>query len=238
MKILTSLAFLLSGTLVWGQSSTSSAWFDYNHAQFLTADLSIVGDIGYRTNLSGQGFNLFLLRPGVNYRINSTFQVQGNISTFLTLNDEAPNSTEFRLAQEVRATWPQFKKFRFTHRLRAEERFFTYEKDEGARRNRSNDQIVRLRYFLSGTTDYKNIGPLGNIFFTSSIEYFSNLGEESGAALADESRVYAGWGQLLNRGWSYVLHLMWIRSRNDFGNFDSDEFVVRLRIYWKSQVPN
>lgn len=215
----------------------SAGWFDYNHTQFLNPDLSIVGDLGYRTNFSGDDFHLFYLRPGVKYRINNTWKVQGNLGTFFTFNDETPNSTEFRLAQEVQATWPRLKRFRFSHRLRAEERFFQLEEVEGLEGSGRSDQSVRLRYFLAGTTNYRNIGPLGNVYLTGSIEFFANLGEETQGLVSDQSRIYGGWGQLLDKGWSYVVHLMWLRSRNDFGNFQSDEFVVRLRIYWKSQVP-
>lgn len=236
MKATGFFILIFIGHVAMSQPSTSVGWIDYNHTQFLNPDLAIVGDVGYRTNFSGDDFNLFLIRPGVNYRINSTFQVQGNVATFVTFNDETPNSTEFRLAQEVRATWPRFDKIRFTHRVRAEERFFSFEEIEGIEGSGGSDQSVRLRYFLAGTTDYTNIGPLGNVYFTGSIEFFVNPGEETQGLLTDQSRIYGGWGQLLNKGWSYVLHFMWQRSRNDFGNFESDEFVVRLRIYWKSSV--
>ena len=234
--ILTASLFLMS-LLVWGLS-TSSGWFDYNHQQFLNQDLSIVGDVGYRTNFSGDDFNLTYIRPGVSYRINKTFQIQGNIATFLTFNDIAPNSTEFRLAQEVRATWPRFDRLRIGHRYRAEERFFAFEEIEGLNGSSSSDNNIRLRYFLDGKTDYVNIGPVGNLYFTGSVEFFADLGAETEGLLTDQSRIYGGWGQLLKNGWSYVMHLMWLRSRDDFGNFDADEFVVRLRIYWKSKIPN
>jgi len=218
--------------------SNFSGWIDYNHTQYLSPDFSIKGDVGYRTNFSGDDFNLILLRPGVDYRINKTFHVQGNAAIFLTYNQEFANSREFRLAQEVRATWPRFKKFRFDHRVRAEERFFTFEQIEGIEDQRSSDQDLRLRYFLAGTTNYMNVGPLGNLFFTGSVEFFNTLGEETEGLISDRSRVYAGWGQLLSQGWSYAVHFIWQQSRNAFGNFESDEFVVRLRIYWRSQVPN
>ena len=181
---------------------------------------------------------MIYLRPGLSYRLNTNFQIQGNIATFLTFNDEAPNSTEFRLAQEVRATWPRFDHFRIGHRFRAEERFFSFENVKEIEGSGGNDQNVRLRYFLAGTTDYTNIGPIGNVFFTGSIEFFANLSEDTEGILSDQSRIYGGWGQLLQNGWSYALHFMWLQSRNDFGNFDADEFVVRLRIYWKSKIPN
>ena len=237
LRILVLCSFIILTKLTCAQS-TSSGWIDYNHTRYLSPDFSIKGDVGYRTNFSGDDFNLFLLRPGVNYRINKTFQVQGNVAIFLTYNQEFANSREFRLAQEVRATWPRFKRFRFDHRVRAEERFFAFEQIEGIEDQRSSDQDVRLRYFLAGTSDYLNVGPLGNLFFTGSVEFFTTLGEETEGLISDRSRVYAGWGQLLNKGWSYAIHFIWQQSRNAFGNFESDEFVVRLRIYWKSQVPN
>jgi hypothetical protein len=218
------------------QSTTTAGWFDYNHTQFLTPDLSIVGDIGFRTDLSNAEWNLTYIRPGVNYRINSTFVVQGNVAMFLTFNDVIPNSTEFRLAQEARATWPRFSEFRFQHRVRAEQRFFTFENLPGFEESPSSDQSYRLRYFLSGTTDYFNVGPVGNLFVTGSAEYFIPMGDESESVFADESRFYAGFGQLLTKGWSYVLHFMWINSRNDSGDFEANEFVIRLRIYWRSPI--
>jgi len=215
------------------QSVETAGWLDYNHTQFLNPDLSIVGDIGFRTDLSDSNWYLTYVRPGVNYRINATFAVQGNIATFLTFNDTTPNSTEFRTAQQVKLTWPRFTEFRFTHRLRAEQRFFYFEDLDGFE---DADQSYRLRYLLAGTTDYFNWGPLGNLYFTGSVEYFARIGDEAESIFADQSRFYIGWGQLLNKGWSYVLHFMWLRSRDDGGNFESDQFVIRLRINWRSSI--
>lgn len=219
-----------------GQSNTTAAWFDYNHTQYLKPDLAIVGDVGYRNVFTEDRRQITYIRPGVRYRFNSTFRIQGNVSTFLTFNENSTNTTEFRLAEQGVATWPRLSEFKFNHRLRFEHRYITRESTEGENNRELSEWSNRMRYMLSGTTDYFNLGPLGNSYLTGSIEYFVPLADETAENFSDESRVYIGYGQLLSKGWSYVIHFMWQRSKNEVGDFVSDDFIVRLRIYWKSKI--
>jgi len=236
MKLLISFAFLLSGTLAWSQSSKSAAWFDYNHMQFLNPDLAIVGDLGYRIDSSDPAQQITYLRPGVHYRLNSTFSLQGNLSTFLTFSDGAINSTEFRLAQEGVAAWPRLKNMHFSHRLRFEQRFISLNGNGTDADVSSSNQDYRARYMLSGTSDYFNIGPVGNAYTTAAVEYFLPMDDQTEGLFSNRTRAYLGFGQLLTQGWSYVVHFMWQRSTNLAGEIDANEFIVRLRVYWKSSV--
>jgi hypothetical protein len=236
MKLLISLVFLLSGTLVWSQSSKYAAWFDYNHAQYLNPDLAIVGDAGYRIDSADPSQQIAYLRPGVKYRFNSTYIIQGNLATFLTFSEGTLNRTEYRLAQEGVATWPRWKNLHIDHRLRFEQRFFRrHLNDSDASIDRS-DEAYRARYMLSATSNYFNVGPVENAYTTASVEYFLPMDTETKSLFSNQTRAYVGFGQLLNKGWSYVVHLMWQRSTNPVGEMANHDFILRLRLYWKSSV--
>ncbi len=219
-----------------GQTTNYALWFDYNHTQFLKPDLAIAGDVGYRINGSDPTQHITYLRPGVQYRFNSTFTIQGNLSTFLTFSEGSSNSTEFRLAQEGDATWPKLKNIRIKHRLRFEQRFIEVRAQESDGTGSTSNQDYRMRYMLSGTSDFFNAGPISNVYTTAAVEYFLPLNDQTEGLFSNRTRAYLGFGQLLTKGWSYVVHFMWQRSTNLAGEIDSNQFIVRLRVYWKSSV--
>jgi hypothetical protein len=236
--LLSSATILCSNVL--GQEKTSGLlWLDFNYSKFVTPDLSFGGDGGYRVNLSSTSWHSIYARPTVKYRFNSTFTLTGSIAGFQEFNGDSPNTFEFRGAQQITANWQNTKNLRFINRLRLEERWFFYEGEEEVESSSQREWSPRLRYMLRVESAAFNVGELfRNIYLHGSIEYFLGLGAESDERYFNQSRIIAGWGQLLKNNRKYEVDLMWQQSRNTLeGNFDTDQFVVRLR-YFLKQLPS
>jgi len=232
------LLVLLNSTLASiAQEGSYHSWSDFNYQYNLNTKFSFKGDGGIRGVLSSSDWIILYFRPGVHYQINPEISVSASVSGFNTWNRDLPNSFEFRYAPEAVAVWPSFKAGSFSHRTRYEGRFFWYQTSEDDPDSDSFDQNSRLRYQLSFKTDYFNIAErLNNFFVQVSTEFFLPFGDDATEIYFNQNRFILALGQLLAKGWSYKVDFMWQRSKNTLeGNFNTNEMVIRLRIYLKNQ---
>jgi hypothetical protein len=219
------------------QEDTFHTWSDFNYQHNFNTKFSFKGDAGIRGVLSSSDWSILYIRPGFHYQVNPEISVSASVSGFNTWNRDLPNSFEFRYAPEAAAVWPSFKVGSFSHRTRYEGRFFWYQTSGDDPDAPTSDQNSRFRYQLSFKTDYFNIAErLNNFFVQVSTEFFLPFGDDATEIYFNQNRFILALGQLLAKGWSYKVDIMWQRSKNTLeGNFNTNEMVIRLRIYLKSQ---
>ncbi len=217
------------------QEETFHTWSDFNYQKNFTTKFSLKGDAGIRGFLSSSDWSILYIRPGVHYQINPAISLSASVSGFNTWNRDLPNSFEFRYAPEAVAVWPSFNLGSFSHRTRYEGRFFWYDTSGEDLNGESSDQNSRFRYQLAFKSDYFNVtNRLNNFFVQLSTEFFLPFGQDAAEIYFNQNRFILAFGQLLKKGWSYKLDFMWQRSKNTLeGDFNTNELVVRLRVYLK-----
>jgi len=240
MRFIFSIAILFLPIHALGQEGAFHIWSDSNYQHNFSTKFSFKGDAGFRGVLSASDWSIVYFRPGVQYQVNPEISVSAAVSGFNTWNKGLPNSFEFRYAPEAVAVWPSFDAGSFSHRARYEGRFFWYQNTGENPDSESSDQSSRFRYQASFKTDYFNITErLDNFFVQISTEFFLPFGEDATEIYFNQNRFIIALGQLLTKGWSYKVDFMWQRSKNTLeGDFNTNELVVRLRIYLKNQNTN
>jgi hypothetical protein len=209
-------------------------WFDFNYTYITSPKWTFGGDGGTRGILTSDEFTTIYLRPSASYKVNKDVSLTATVAGFQTFRSSGFDLFEFRLAQQVQATWPRLDRMYFTHRLRNEERFYIENQLEEAPENDSNFEN-RLRYRLGIESNYFNLtSKIGNVKLLGGIEYFETFRSRTDSRGFNDSRLSAGYGQLLTKGWSYSLIFIWQRSRDVLGGeFATDQYVLRLRVYLK-----
>jgi len=210
------------------------SWLDWNYSYITSPKWTFGGDGGTRGILTSDQFTTVYIRPSANYKVNKDIRLTAAVAGFQTFRSSGFDLFEFRLAQQVEAMWPRFGRVFFTHRLRNEERFYVENQFEDAPENDSNFEN-RLRYRLGAETNYFNLtSKIGNVKLLGGIEYFQTFQSRTDSRRFNDSRISAGYGQLLKKGWSYHLVFIWQRSRDILGGeFTTDQYVLRLRVYLK-----
>ncbi|MCZ4407212.1 DUF2490 domain-containing protein [Cryomorphaceae bacterium 1068] len=233
--------FLLMGLFFFSTQKLSgqkdqdfNSWVDFNYSYIASPKWTFGGDGGTRGILTSDEFSTIYLRPSASFKVNKDISLNAAIAGFQTFRSGTSDLFEFRLAQQVQATWPRLDRIYFTHRLRNEERFYFEDRFEDAPENDSNFEN-RLRYRLGVETNYFNVtSKIGNVKLLAGAEYFETFQSRTDSRRFNDSRISAGFGQLLKKGWSYSLLFIWQRSRDVFGDeFTTDQLVLRLRVYLK-----
>jgi hypothetical protein len=212
-------------------------WLDFNYSYISSSKWTFGGDGGTRGIVTSDDFTTIYLRPTVGYKVNKNIRLTAAVAGFQTFRADGFDLFELRLAQEVQATWPRLKRLNFTHRLRNEERFYFEDQFEEQPTNDSNFEN-RLRYRLGVETNYFNVtSKIGNVKLLAGAEYFETFQSRTDSENINDSRLSAGYSQLMQKGWSYSLIFIWQRSRDVFGDeFTTDQFVLRLRVYLKTST--
>jgi len=216
------------------QNQEFVSWVDFNYSYISSPKWTFGGDGGTRGVLTSDEFTTIYLRPAAGYKVNKDVRLSATVAGFQTFRSDNIDLFEFRLAQEVQATWPRLKRLNFTHRLRNEERFFFEDELEDQPSNDSNFEN-RLRYRLGVETNYFNVTPkIGNVKLLGGLEYFGTFQGRTDSKGFSDSRLSGGYHQLLKKGLSYSLIFIWQRSRDSSaGEFTTDQFAIRLRVYLK-----
>lgn len=222
--------------LLCAQEESFHTWSDFNYKDYTSSKFAIGGDAGIRGVVSSSEWTVLYIRPRIQYDLKTFVNVAFAASAFNTWNTNSPNSLECRLAPEITAQWPRISSGAFSHRGRYEARFFWNDIPDG---NDSGipdkEQNSRFRYQLSFKTEYFNISErLDNFFVQASTEFFLPFSESESELFFNQNRLVLSLGQLLNDDWSYKVDFMWQRSKNTLdGDFSSDQFILRLRLYLK-----
>ncbi|WP_417588314.1 DUF2490 domain-containing protein [Owenweeksia hongkongensis] len=229
------LFLLLAKSSVAQDKISLITWADFNYTYNKSNKLGIGGDMGMRGIISKPNWGLVYVRPTLKYHFTPFIQVSGALGLFQTFQSDPSDMFEMRLAQEGKAEWPSFNNFYFIHRLRFEERFLFYNQADVVDNFDNQQQNFRFRYMLSVRSNYFKITNRAEyLYLIAGAEYFFPLGSNVDERFFNASRLSAGFGQELKLDWNYQVDLIWQRSRNTLeGNFTTDEFIIRLRVYFE-----
>lgn len=208
-------------------------WTDITLTYFKTPRLSLGGDAGLRGIVSSKNWNLFYIRPTINYTLSSLFIFSGGIGSFNTFNKELNNTYEIRFFQDVHVSWPDIGWIDFYHRLRFEERFFFY-------KNIENEFAVRGRYLIRArTADFKLFGKTKSFYLKGMWELFVPFDDGAVELFVNNQRFYAAIGQRVSDKFRYEIFYIWQKSREfvDDG-FETSENILRLRFFYTLKLPD
>lgn len=208
-------------------------WTDLTINYFKTSKFSVGGDVGLRGIVSSKDWNMFYIRPTVNYTVTSIFKASGGIGSFNTFNKELNNAYEIRFFQDAHVSWPDIGWIDFYHRFRFEERFFFY-------KNIDNDFSIRGRYLIRArTTDFRLIGKKKSFYLKGMWELFVPFDKSAVELFVNNQRFYAAIGQRVSDKFRYEIFYIWQQSREfvDDG-FETSENIMRLRFFYTIRLPD
>lgn len=210
-------------------------WADFNYTYNQNEKFGIGGDVGSRGIITKPNWSMLYVRPTVKYHLNPFVQISGALGLFQTFQAEPSDMFEIRLAQEAKAEWPSFNNFSFIHRGRFEERFLFYNPDNVDIDFDTQQENFRFRYMLSARSTYFKLSQRAEyLYLTTGAEYFIPVGNNVNERFFNASRVQVGFGQELKLNWNYEVDFIWQRSSNTLeGDFNTDEFILRLRVYFE-----
>lgn len=225
---------LVQGVLA--QSETQfTTWSDINFTYGFNTSWGTGGDAGVRGVVTNPDWTSLYVRPIFIYRNTDQLNIGFSLGAFQNFYGSAPNLFEFRPAQQVNWTWPEFKSWSLKSRVRFEERYLVQDQAEGSGSPERRWEF-RGRYELKFKSEPFNIGNvIKRSYVLASGEYFFPF-NEADQLFADQSRLLIGYGHKVGQRWSYELHFFWLRSKSTYqDNFDTDQYVLRLRVFLRNK---
>ncbi len=216
-------------------SSKVVAWWDYNYTYSFNTTWGLGGDAGIRGVVTDENWTRIYIRPILIYRNTDDLNFGLSFGAMQNFNEIDPNLFEFRPAQQVNLTWPEFKNWSVHNRFRIEERYFTYATSE-TQSVPAPFWAFRARYQLKIKTVKFDLAFLKRLHFLMSAEFFFPVEPSEMELYSNRSRLLVGYGQNLSDRLSYELHLFLQSSRSEPGSsFHSDQLIIRLRVYFRNE---
>ena len=227
-RVLMLCAILLFPGYINSQEVDNQLWLNYSVKIKTGSDFSYGGDAGLRGVWSNYDWNQFLFRPTVNYKINQTYTAALAVALFQTWNKDYPNITEFRIHQDFSFEWPQTQWFSVFGRVRLEERFFSYQKDE-----LPNEFRVRGRLLLGiQSQDLTWFGEKRPIYLQTLYEGFQTLGKDDTDFFINQNRFHIALGHRVASNWRYEIHFIRQGTRIYPQNeLKVSQHIFRLRVF-------
>ncbi len=239
--------FLLTQTLLFYVNNSKAqtreidfqTWTDFTFTYNIKNKTNIGGDLGARGLASINDWNQFYVRPTYQYYFNRIIHGAGGVAIFATLSDVLTNTIEFRIFQEVSFAWPSFEYVKFYHRLRFEQRFFSYQENPSLLTDIPNDFEARGRYQLSFETKDIHLGKNNSpIYFLAAWEVFSAINDAAIEQFINNQRLLGGIGHRISPRFKYEIQYIFQNSRRftDEG-LKTSEHLLRLRLFLLSKIP-
>jgi hypothetical protein len=186
------------------------------------------GDYGIRGLLTDRNWTLLYVRPSVRYKARSWVLLHGGAALFYNFFNEIEDLPELRPWVGLRFLGPSPRDFVISNYFRLELRAF-YLKD-----NRNWDTELRGRWQLQVTSPDFNIGSVEGFYALTSIEFFADLGSSFVETLGERFRYNLGIGKDVTRDLQVELDYLFhkIRLDDESGSFETDDNVVRLRLFY------
>ena len=204
-------------------------WTDITFGKPLNDKWTVGGDLGFRTAFNNSNWKLFYVRPNINYKFFPFFDLTFGVGSFNTFSSDFSNTFEFRIYQDGNFTGPKLGFLNFSHRLRLEQRFFTFADDDI-----QDEFSFRGRYMLAARTDRFAMGGEEDWTVFMSLEPFFPLGKEVTEILANNFRWDTALSYQVSEGLRIELHYILqssdIFSRNEFTVV---EHIFRFRVFQK-----
>ena len=226
-----------SGVRAQSDNIDFQTWSDFTYTYNLKNKASIGADIGMRGLVSKNEWNQFYLRPTYKYFFNRAIHAAGGVAIFTTVSDILENTTEFRIFQEVKFGWPSLAFAEFSHRIRFEQRFFTYQEDPQLSIEIPNDYKSRTRYKLNIESIDIHLGDKNKpIYFVASWEWFYDFNNAAIEQFVNNQRFLGGLGQRLTPRFKYEIQYIFQNS-NRFSDegVKTTEHILRVRLFLMSK---
>ena len=202
-------------------------WIDLTLDKNLSDKWTVGGDVGFRTTFNESIWKLFYLRPFVNYRFTNFFNLTGGIASFNTFSREFDNAYEFRIFQDANFEGPKWGPLNFLHRIRLEQRFFTYSGDRF-----ENEFSFRGRYLIGFRTDPFSFGGQKSWMGYVSLEPFIPLGGEAPEIFANNFRWNGALAYQVSENLRIELHYVFQTSEIFSSNeLRTREHILRFRVF-------
>lgn len=196
-------------------------WLDYNPRWTDPSNREIYGDFGLRTVLGDNEWVRFVARPGVRGPV-GPFRLAGGVGVFYRLNNLAADRLELRPFQGIAATWPHWRRLRFQHYLRLEERF------EWETADWALDFSLRGRYRLQLDYGFNGFRAGSDWRVLVHAEGFLTFGGWNG--VEEQVRIGAGVGRNLGSALRLRVDLTW--EKVDFESIaNADYLYIRVRFF-------
>lgn len=218
-----------------GQSNNIDfqTWADFTFTYVIKNKTNIGADMGVRGLVSKHDWNQFYFRPAFHYYFNKTLNAGGGVAIFSTFGNVIKNVTEFRIHQEVGVAWPTFAYIHFYHRLRFEQRFFSYQQDSSFGIELPNDFGARGRYQLSAESSDIHLGNKNKpIYFLAAWELFYSINKAVVERFVNDERILGGFGHRLSPSFKYEIQYIFQKSRKfSIDDLKTSEHLLRLRLF-------
>lgn len=186
------------------------------------------GDYGLRGLLTDSNWTLLYLRPSVRYSKWSWTTLHGGAALFYNFFGDGADLPELRPWLGTRFVWPRLGGFAFSHYFRLELRAFYIKEDS------KWDAVLRGRYQLAVKSPDFAIGNAAGFYGLASAEIFDDLTATVNETFGDRYRFNIGIGKkvtpALRAELNYLFHTF--RVSDERGDFDFDDNVVRLRLFY------
>jgi hypothetical protein len=206
-------------------------WFDITLFNEFSDRIEYYGDGGYRRILGVElPWNRYYIRPAVKYSPASWLGIRMGVALFFTENTGIPNILELRPWQGVSIGWPNFKRLRFSHYFRLEERII-YPTDTW-----DNSFDLRFRYQLSVRIQPNIRKRVKYVYFPIFGELFANQYEGQAGILdvyRNEGRIGVGLGYVFNSRLSGTFSFIFQRSVNEWGMFNTTDYLLRFSLRYE-----
>ena len=204
-------------------------WMDFASIYKLNEQWRYDGDYGVRGLIADPYWTLVYLRPSLRYRASNWFTAHMGAALFYNFLDSEENLPELRPHVGARFIWPRINGFGFSHFFRMEYRAFYLTADsEWATRFRGRYQI-QLR-----SPDF-SIGSAEDFYAITFIEFFEDFSSGTLNVFGDRRRIDVGVGKQVSAPLRIELNYLFhtLRIEDGLTNFDADDHVVRLRMFYK-----
>jgi len=127
-------------------------WLDFYPHLHINDKFQFYADIGFRVLLTNDKWARVYGRPSLLYHLDSTFVLHGGLGAFIEVSKVVSNRFELRPWRGVQIKWPNFKRLKFNHLVRLEERFNFLLQDEVF------ESELRLRARVGGVEEWRSGG--------------------------------------------------------------------------------
>ena len=205
------------------EETSQQLWLDYNPSWTISPKVTLSGDVGYRTQLEGDGGDRLVLRPGIDIPFKSV-TLKAGIGNFWTFSDIIQNRWEIRPYQGVGWVWPR-SRVNFDHLVRLEERFDFNTVTWTSINSLRGRYRLRLRYIFADVRPGRFWRAFG------SGEFFLKLAGSEGVQ-REQFRVTLGMERSFSLLRRFRLELTWQQEELFFLPSESaDALFIRFRVY-------
>jgi hypothetical protein len=217
------LAFVIGNSSARAEDLSRQLWLDYNPSWVLSPKVTVGGDVGYRDELTNDGWYRLVLRPGVDLPY-KWVTLKAGLGNFWTISDDIDNRWEIRPYQGVAWVWPRAR-VNFDHLARLEERFDLNTVDWTSANSLRGRYRLRLRYLFGMTRPDRFWRASG------SGEIFLKLAGEEGVQ-NEQFRVTLGLERSFSRLIRIRFQISWQQEEAFFLPTETAEAIyIRLRFY-------